>query len=67
VRGTPRAHEVGVIGVREPVRARLCVPHDNALLEGEHRVAGARGGERVADRLGALRVRVGVPPPLDRA
>ena len=40
-----------MVGVREPVRARARRGHDGALLEREHRVARARGGEHVRDRL----------------
>src|ERR687896_2243935 len=35
LRGAIRSHEVRVVGVREPVRARLRRSDDRALLEGE--------------------------------
>ena len=55
--GAARADEVGVVRVREPVRARLRRAHHDLLLEHEHGVARASRRERVGDRLGPLRVR----------
>ena len=49
LRGAARAHEVRVVGVREPVRPRAEPGEHGALLEREHGVARA-GGARAAPR-----------------
>ena len=58
-----RAHEVRVVGVREPVRRRARRADDRVLVDGERGVAGSGQRERVGDRLRAAgeRDRVGAP------
>lgn len=51
-----RAHEIGVICVREPVRTRLRRADDGALREREDRAGGTRRGEQLGDRSGPLGV-----------
>jgi hypothetical protein len=56
VRGTTRAHEICVIGVGQPVRARSSRRHDGALLEEQDRSSRAGKREHACDRVDALRV-----------
>ena len=61
------AHEVRLVGVREPVRVRAERGEDGVLLEPQRRVARAREREHVGDRLVALRVGDRVRAPLGDA
>src|SRR5437867_2143681 len=56
VRCPAGALEVGVIGVREPVRLRARGRDDRVLLERERRVARSGKGKRLGDRIGALEI-----------
>src|SRR5918999_2099117 len=64
LRRTARADEVGVVGVRQPVRARLRCTDDGSLLKRQGRVAPARGGERSGDRVDTLPIRDAMPATL---
>ena len=56
MRGPARAHEIRVVGVREPVRVGARRGEHGLLLEREHEVDGACGNQDVGDRLGSLRI-----------
>jgi hypothetical protein len=56
VGGATGAHEVRVVGVRQPVRARAGEPDHRALLQRERGLAGACGREDTGDPVDALRV-----------
>ena len=56
LRGAARAHEIRVVGVREPVRARARLGDDRALLERQDRLGGAHECEQRLDPLPALHV-----------
>ncbi len=56
VRGTTRAHEICVIGIGEPVRARSRRRHHGALLEEQDCSSGAGEREHACDRVDAFRV-----------
>ena len=66
-RGTALADEVRVVGVREPVRLGPELGHERLLLEAEHRLRRAGGGEERLDRLAPLGVGGGVTGPVDDA
>ena len=53
---TALSHQVGVVGVRQPVGLDPELGHEGLLLETEHRVNGAGRCEERLDRLAALRV-----------
>ena len=65
VRGSARADEIGVVGVRLTVGARARRGDDRVLVEREHDVARACLGEHVRDRLAPFRVRDRVPPAVE--
>lgn len=60
VRCLARPDEVGVVGVREPVRTRPCPRHDRTLLEHQHGLTRTGESKYVRDRLESLRVGHGV-------
>ena len=55
-RRVARAHEIRVVGVREPVRPPASLRHDRAFLEREHGLGCSHEREQRLDRLPALRV-----------
>ncbi len=68
VGGAARARQVGVVGVREPVRRALVADTTASSPRRKRRLLRAEEREQVGDRLDALHVRDGVPPALvDRA
>ena len=64
VRGAARPHQVGVVGVREPVGVGARRGEHGLLLEREHEVDGAGRHQDVGDRLGSLGVGGRVRAPL---
>ena len=64
VRGPARAHEIGVVGVREPVGVGARRRKHGLLLEREHEVYGPGRHQDVGDRLGSLGVGGRVRAPL---
>ena len=60
VRGARGPDEVRMVRIRQPVCARPGRPDDGAFLEQKDCVARSGGSEKIADRLGALRVGKGV-------
>jgi hypothetical protein len=64
VRGATRTHEICVIGIGKPVRARPRGRHDGAFLEQQDRSSGAGEREHARDRVDAFRVRDSVTTPL---
>ena len=67
LRGPARAHEVRVVGVREPVRGCAGRADHRVLVDGEGGVTRSGQGEHVGDRLRSLRERNRVRAPLSRA
>ncbi len=57
LRRSTRSHEIGVVGVGEPIRPGARPGDDGALLEGENRLRRAHLREQRLDRLPAFRVR----------
>ena len=64
--GRPRrAHEIRVIGVREPIGTGPCGSDDRAFLENQDRVVCTRRREHIRNRLCTLRVRDGMPSTIE--
>jgi hypothetical protein len=65
VRRSSRPDEVGLVRVRETVRAAARRSDNGVLVERQDGVARAGFGEHVRDRVRALRVGDRVPPPVE--
>jgi hypothetical protein len=66
VRGTARADEVRVVGIREAVRSRACGRHHGALLKQQDGLVCAGKREHVRNRLRTFRVRDGVSSTVEQ-